>query len=151
MKAAEKLLEKAKASGKVKERDEYLRLAPKNEQGVPTPNGPHKLKLVGDKIGTNNLGEQQLHVTVLEGKTQKLWTIPLKDKEGNLHYLVQTLAQYNEGDEIVVEMKKNGAKNYVEVKKVGDELPTITLDEDGEGASSELEDGEDVPPDDIPF
>src|SRR5438105_2713642 len=115
MNTAKQLFDKASQSGKVKEREEYLRLAPKNEQGVPTPNGPHKLTLVSDKVGTNNLGEQQLQVSVTEKGIPKLWTIPLKDKEGNLHYLVQTLATYEPGDEIIVEMKKNGAKNYVEV------------------------------------
>ena len=105
------------------------------------------------------MGEQQLHVTVTEKGKQKLWTIPLKDKDGNLHYLVQALADYAAGDEIVVEMKKNGAKNYVDIRRVGelkagDELPDINLDEDGENAGGGVETlppSEDISPEEIPF
>ena len=159
MNAAKKVLEKAQVAGKVREREEYLRLAPKNEQGVPTPNGPHKVKLISDKIGTNNMGEQQLQVVVVEGKHQKLWTMPLKDKEGNLHYLVQALADYEPGDELIVEMKKNGAKSYVDVRKVGemkagDEVPSINLDEDSEDVATggdEEEGGDDSAGEEVPF
>lgn len=79
-------------------------------------------------------GVKRLEVTVIEGGKQKLWTIDLKGKDGNLHYLVQTLKDYNEGDEVIVEMKNANGRNFVQVRKVGeikagDEIPVIDLNE----------------------
>ena len=116
MNTAKQQLDRAQAAGKVKERDNYLSLAPKNSEGVSTPNGQHRIVLVKDEKTTNSMGKEQLTVTVKEGGVEKIWNIKLKDDEGNLHYLVQILADYNEGDELIVEMKKNGAKNFVDVK-----------------------------------
>lgn len=160
MNTAKQQLDRAQAAGKVKERDNYLSLAPKNSEGVPTPNGQHRIVLVKDEKTTNSMGKEQLTVTVKEGGVEKIWNIKLKDDEGNLHYLVQILADYNEGDELIVEMKKNGAKNFVDVKRVEasmhpESIKTIQLDEDGEEILPPLHGGkkesEDINPADIPF
>lgn len=143
-------------AGKVRERDEFLKLAPQNSAGVPVPNGPHTIVLVSDKLGKDSMGNDRLEVTVKEQGVTKLWTIPLKDKEGNLHYLVQALSVYPEGETLVVEMKKKGPKNYVDVRKVGelkagDEIPTVHLDENGEEDDGIGEGGQDGESGDIPF
>lgn len=162
MKNSEIILGRAKDAGKVKERDSYLSLAPKNEQGVPTPNGPHTIIVLNDKITKTNEGVDQMTYTVSEGGKEKLWNVKLWNIDQNtgektLHYLVQALAEYNEGDKLIVQMKKNSSKNFVDVKKVGheDDIPTIQLNE-------ELEDGlpslsgepiatEEIDPTSIPF
>lgn len=145
MKNSERIFNQAKDQGQVKERDNYLSLAPKNDLGVPTPNGPHMIILVADKPTVNNEGIEQMSYTVLEDGVQKIWNVKKwqinpNTAEKTLHYVVQTLASLDEGDKVTVEMKKNGAKNFVDIKKVGHEenIPTIQLDEELESDLPEL-------------
>lgn len=119
--------------------------------------GAHTIMLVSDSIGKgkdpmSGAEVEQLQVIVTEGGVEKMWNIPLKDKESNLHYLVQRLAEFNEGDTLVVEMKKKGMRNFIDVKSLsqakaagertveqGEEIPVINLDD------------EEIKAEDIPF
>lgn len=83
-----------------------------------------------------------------EDGEQKQYTVPVKARDtGDLHYLVQRLAEVKEGETIVLEMKKRGIKNYVEVSSVDgtpiepadDHVDDIT-DEDVEEKFEELSD-----------
>lgn len=159
MKNSESIFNQAKDKGQVKERDTYLSLAPKNASGVPTPNGPHYITLVSDAPTKNNEGIDQMSYTVMEGGKEKVWNVKLWNIDQNtgektLHYVVQTLKDFNEGDRLVVEMKKNGTKNFVDIKKAEGEIPTIQLDEELESDLPDLhaksdakaeDDAEDIP------
>ena len=52
---------------------------------------------------------------VEENGEKKEYRTKVKNKEGKLNYLVQRLAEIEEGDEVILEMKKMGIKNYIEV------------------------------------
>jgi hypothetical protein len=54
------------------------------------------------------------------------------DASGNLHYLIARLAETEINEELIVEMKKKGARSYVDVQRSAGEIPSINLDETSE-------------------
>src|SRR3990167_5955035 len=119
-----------------------LNLCPKNENGVPTPNGPHRVRTVSDRLvkGTDNNGNEITMVKYVleEDGEQKFYRVPLKNKNDEVHYLVQRMAEIKEGQEIIMECLKKGPKNFIRVTEVGnsteneideDEIPIINQDE----------------------
>lgn len=97
-----------------------LVLAIKTERGTQGT-GPHKVKLISDKIvmGTEfKTGKQRHEVEYLieENGKQKKYRVPVKDKNNEIHYLIQRLAGYNEGDEVILEYKRQGLTGYIDVK-----------------------------------
>lgn len=112
-----------------------LRLGNKTPKGTVST-GPHRVKLVADKIVKGlhpKTGKEIDFVRYLveeNGETKTYQTKKLDDK-GELSYLVQRLAEINEGQEVILEMKKQGIKNYIEVSPVvGGE--SVEIDEDDE-------------------
>jgi len=155
--SAKELFDKASAAGKT--RKPYLQLGEKQEGGGVKSTGKHVVKIISDKVGTGKdpfteEPRQELQMVVSENGVEKLWNIPVKDKNGNLHYLVERLAEVPEGATISLEMKSKGMKNYIELRVVGEgekEIPTIQLNEDGDGDTPPLDGGEDIPLEAIPF
>lgn len=148
MKVSKELMEKAGIKPK-------LKLGVKTERGVQST-GPHKVKMVSDKIvqgldrETGKVIEYVKYVVEEDG-TEKEYRTRLKHKEtGELQYLVQNLAQIEEGQEVIMEMKKAGVKNYIEVRHpdgsvitddeqddvapVAEDVPEDISDEDVDGA-----------------
>lgn len=116
MKTSQELLKQAGIQPK-------LRLGNKTPHGVVS-NGPHRVKMLADKVvkGTHpKTGKEIDYVRYLveeNGETKTYQTKQLNDK-GELSYLVQRLAEIKEGAEVILEMKKQGVKNYIEVTPVG--------------------------------
>ena len=98
-----------------------LRLGAKTDHGVVS-NGPHRVKFVADKEvkGKDFNGKEIDMVAYLveENGEKKSYRVPKLNKQGEVNYLVIRLAEVNEGDEVILEMKKKGIKNYVEVSPV---------------------------------
>lgn len=114
-----------------------LQLGTKTEHGIVS-SGPHKVKLLRDKevTGTDVNGKQIALVRYLleENGEQRIYDVKKLNASGDIHYLVQKLATYPEGSEVIIEMKKRGIKNYVDVQPAG------------ESGSAEVEDEElDIP------
>lgn len=160
---AKVLFEKAQSAGKTTK--PYLALGNKDEEtGAVVATGPHIIKLVSDSLGKGTdpfTGKErdELHVVVLEGGVEKMWNIPVKNKDGNLHYLVQRLAEFKPGDELVVEMKRKGMKNYIEVKWATTSMKAVAekkqtaqsaLEETVEKVEDVLQE-EELGADDVPF
>lgn len=90
---------------------------------------------------------QYVKYVVEEDGVQKEYRTRLKHKEtGELQYLVQNLSQIEEGQEVIMEMKKMGPKNYVEVRHVDGSKITDEEQEDIDPAS---EDVDDIPEDEV--
>lgn len=113
-----------------------LRLGNKKAGGGTVSTGAHRVKLVADKMVKGNdpkTGKEIDYVRYLleeDGETKTYQTKKLNDK-GELSYLVQRLAEINEGQEVILEMKKQGIKNYIEVSPVvGGESVEIEDDEE---------------------
>lgn len=107
--------------------------------------GPHTVRLISDKIvkgrdrESGNIVELVKYV-LEEGGVKKEYRCPLKHKEtGELHYLVQILSKVPENTEVIMEMKKQGPRNYVEVRNL--DGTRIDSDEPTEG-QYEPEDGD---------
>ena len=83
--------------------------------------GPHRVKFIADKErkGTDKESGQEIDVVsylVEENGEKRSYVVPKFDKRsGEVHYLVQRLADINEGEEVILEMKRRGFKNYIEV------------------------------------
>lgn len=110
---------------------------------MPTPNGPHRVRTVSDRLvkGTDNNGNEITMVKYVleEDGEQKFYRVPLKNKNDEVHYLVQRMAEIKEGQEIIMECLKKGPKNYIRVTEVGnstegeieeDDIPVINQDEE---------------------
>lgn len=101
-----------------------LRLGIKKDGGGVESTGPHTVKMVSDKIvqgldrETGKMIEYVKYIVEEDG-VQKEYRTRLKHKEtGELQYLVQNLSQVEEGETVILEMKKMGVKNYIEVRHV---------------------------------
>ncbi len=120
-----------------------LRLGIKGSRGV-TPTGPHKVKIIEDKLikKLNTEGVEEVFVRYIfeEDGEKKQYDAHMKGKGStDPHYLVQALAEVEPGEELILEMKKAGVKNYIEVTRMKTgETERAEADDDGrddEGAT----------------
>lgn len=112
-----------------------LRLGLKKEGGGVQSTGPHTVKMISDKIiqgldrDTGKVIEYVKYIVEEDG-VQKEYRTRLKHKEtGELNYLIQNLSQVEEGDTVILEMKKMGVKNYIEVRHQ-DGTPLTDVEQD---------------------
>lgn len=101
-----------------------LRLGDKLEKGGIKPTGPHKVKMLSDRIikgkdPRTNKEIELVEYTMEENGEKKIYKTKLRGDDGLPSYLVQRLAEVKEGEEIILEMKKQGMKNYVSVTPIG--------------------------------
>lgn len=127
METSKQILEKAGIKPK-------LQLGIKGDNGVATT-GPHTVKLIADKeiSGTDETGKPIPMVRFLLEENGEMKTYDVRKFKKNsedIHYLVQRLAGYKEGTIIILEMKRKGIKNYVEVRMVNEPDEAEVEDED---------------------
>jgi len=121
-----------------------LHLAIKTKKGVQGT-GTHQVKMISDRIikGTDyQTGKERLEVEYLleENGEKKKYSVPMKDKNGEVHYLVQRLAEVEEGEEIILEYKRQGLKGFIQIERIGSvsepkeikdlDIPVIEKEED---------------------
>lgn len=100
-----------------------LRLAVKKQGGGVISTGSHRVKLLEDKIikgQDKDTGKEIEYVryVVEENGEKKHYDTKLKNKQGELSYFVQRMADVAEDDEVVLTCKRAGMKNYIEVLPV---------------------------------
>lgn len=130
-----------------------LRLGNKTENGVQST-GPHRVKFLADKetTGVDSMTGKEIPVVaylVEENGEKKSYRVPKLDKKGEINYLVIRLAEIEEGQEAILEMKRSGIKNYVDVVPVKteahvsvvdyDDIPIISEDENEQTTDSQAE------------
>ena len=111
-----------------------LRLGLRLPAGGVKPTGPHRVTVLEDRIikkvdPKDGKDKEWVSYTVQENGEKKVYDTLLRDKNGGLSYLVQRFAEINEGDEVILEMKKQGAKNYIEIS-LPTHSSTTEVDED---------------------
>lgn len=112
-----------------------LRLGEKLPKGGVKGNGPHKVKIISETL-TNGKDKdtgkpvQVIEYLVEEGGVKKKWIQPLY-KKGEPNYLLERLSEIAEGEEFILEMRKSGMKNYVDVQRLGD-ASSVEYEEDEE-------------------
>lgn len=115
---------------RLQEAAKALKLYPKLKLGEKLPGsgvkstGPHTIKITAEPTTTTimKMGKPtKVFKFLVEEKGQLYkWFVPIYNKEGEGHYLIERLQFVAVGEEIVVEMKKAGARNFIEVRPVGD-------------------------------
>lgn len=143
-------MEKSKELLKVNKVVPFLKLAIKKDGGGTVGTGPHKVKLLKDKVGKKREYHTGKEIYVMwyfveENGEEKKYPVPVKDDNNEVHYLIQRLAEFSEGEEIIMEYKRKGAMGYIDVRSVkdsvveketlppevsDDEIPVIEEDED---------------------
>lgn len=133
---------------RIKEAARHFKLYPKvcfgemrgNDRGnlVFFPNNiPHRVVITDEPttvmINKNNQPVRAFKFIVEENGELYKWLVPLVNDRGEGHYLIDRLNTLgiNVGDEVVLEMKKRGPRNYIQVTRAGEE-----------------EEEEEIPPDD---
>lgn len=118
-----------------------LRLGIKLEGGGVQVTGPHQVKFLEEPttiMGKDEKGQprKELKFIVEEKGIKYRWHIPILGKDGQPSYLIERLMDIEVGDERILEMKKQGMKNYIDVRMPGEESelpeddePVIQLDE----------------------
>jgi hypothetical protein len=112
-----------------------LRLGIKLDGGGVKSTGPHRVKVLKDAIikradPATGKEAEWVRYTIEEGEEKKVYDTRLKDKSGQLSYLVQRFAEIPEGHEVLLEMKKRGVKNYIQVTSINDQSQVEMEDED---------------------
>jgi hypothetical protein len=120
-----------------------LQLGIKSGRGV-TSTGKHTVKMISDKIIKKPAMEEGddvhwVRYIVEEDGVQKQYDTRMKQKGGvDPSYFVQAMAAIEPGEEITLEMKKAGIKNYIEIVRtsVGE---TEMVEDDEEGRDITIE------------
>ena len=148
-----------------------LKLFTKREEGGTQTTGPHTVKLIDSKIikGVDFDTRKDIFIVRLlveENGEQKKYDFPMRDKKGDIHYLVHRLAEFEEGSEVVLEGKSQGGRSFTDVHPVDsisessqEEIPTISQDDDipvvedkpKNPQTERSDDGDDIKVEDIPF
>lgn len=89
------------------------------------PTGPHKVKIVAEPTTTivmkMGVATKVFKFLVNEDGQLYKWYVPVMNKDNTEgHYLIERLQFVNVGEEITLEMKKQGGRNFVEVLRAGD-------------------------------
>lgn len=129
-------MERIREAAKVYKLYPKLQLGTKLEKGGVQSTGPHTVKLLAEPttVMMNKGGRQVKGFKFLveeNGQTFK-WLVPLTNDQNEGHYLIDRLNTMNVevGEEIVLEMKKRGVKNYVEVTRPGESAHEDEVEEE---------------------
>jgi len=111
-----------------------LRLGIKLPKGGVKSTGPHRVKILEDKIIRDldiESGKEVEFVRYIleEQGERKIYQTKIKNKQGELSYLIQRLAELSEGSEVILEMQRQGIKNYVSVTPLDNSQPIEVEDE----------------------
>jgi hypothetical protein len=131
-------------------------LLPKLQLGIKTAKGVkstgiHTVKVIEDKIVRKPIreeGDDGYYVRYIfeENGEKKQYDTRMKEKGGvDPSYFVQAMANVEPGEEITLEMKKSGVKNYVEIiRKSSGEVERADADEEEGGNGDLVEDLMDI-------
>lgn len=115
----------------------WLRLGTKKDGGAVISTGPHEVKIVSDRLvkkfdRKTNKDVPAIEYVFEENGVQKRYTAKIMGENGSVSYFIQKMGEFNIGDIITLEMRKNGPKNYIDVNGTNggevDEIPIINAD-----------------------
>ena len=122
-----------------------LRLAEKQDKGGIKSTGPHRVIVGPSKLGEEmdpETGKQRqiIQYEMTERGVKKVWNVPIRYRKGEPNYLIERMADIQEGEEIILESKRNGIKNYTSITRVNG---STDIEDDDEHQAQEPEE-EDV-------
>lgn len=99
-----------------------LKLGEKLEKGGVKPTGPHRVKFLEEPvvvlITSEGKSVKAFRFIVQENEQNYRWIVKILNKENQPNYLVERLMDIEVGEERILEMKKQGARNYIDIRKV---------------------------------
>ena|SRR3990167_36027 len=127
-----------------------LRLGIKQDKGGVVSTGPHKVKILEDKIirkpePLTGKDIEWVRYILEENGEKKQYDTKLKSKDGQLSYLIQRFAEIKEGEEVIMEMEKLGSKNYIKVTPVGS-ASSVEVDDEEDDGRDDVGAGENLDP-----
>jgi len=153
---SKKLLRKSQEAGG--EEPERLQLGTKIDGGGVKSTGKHIVKLISQKAVKGqdfhtNEERAEIEYVFEEDGIEKFYRVPVKNKVNKLHYLIRAMAGVINGEEISLEMKSSGGKNFVELNHMGgvEEDLDEPADEEEEESKAEQEEGVELDISKIPF
>ncbi len=101
-----------------------LRLGEKLKGGGVKSYGPKHVKFLSEPVGVSKKDftgklQKMLRFEVEHNKNRYYWYAKVLNAEGEGNYLLEKLVDVKPGDERILEMSKQGARNYVDVREVG--------------------------------
>lgn len=115
---------------RLKEAAKVLKMYPKLKLGEKMPGsgvkstGPHRVKFLAEptttKMRKGSTVVKAFKFIVEENGVLYKYLIPITNEDNEGHYLVEHLKDVKPGEEVILEMKKSGAINYIDVKRDGD-------------------------------
>ena len=127
-----------------------LELARQLEGGGTRSTGPHIVRVLDEKlvIGKDyqtGAEREEMRYLLEEAGEKKSYSVPVKDKNGELHYLIQRFAEIEPGEEIILEAKKKGIRTYIDLQRVNnitgktptDDIPVIEENESEQNTNDE--------------
>ena len=123
-----------------------LRLAEKNPKGGVTSTGPHRVRFLGSKLvdGTDpekpGKVRQEIHYRVDENGVEKVWIVPILNKQGQPNYLLERISEIADGEEVILETKRSGAKNYTSVVRIANSFEAEDDEQEEEKAEEKNDD-----------
>lgn len=114
-----------------------LRLGIQKPKGGVISSGPHRVKIMSDRIISEmnfetNKEEPHIVYTVEENGVTKEYHRKVKNKKGELDYLVQRLADLAPGSEVILEMVRRGARNHIVITPLNSSDEAIEEDDESE-------------------
>ena len=134
---SKQLYNKAKEKGKVSQIIPFLELAKKvkDEYGKPKgtkSTGPKKVKFLEDKVvmgkdfSTGTEREEMEYIFEENGERKK-YRKPIHGEDGNLHYFIEGMKDFNYGDELILEYIKKGKTGFIDIREIdGQEEESIS-------------------------
>ena len=137
---SKQLYDKAKEADKVKSGLPWLKLVVKviredGTSGGVKGTGEHIVEFISDKAvdGKDYHTKEEIkevEYTFKEDNEEKRYRIAVYGKDGNLHYLIERLKDFNYGDKIKLEYKRDGSKGFIAVESIDtnasdDDIPII--------------------------
>jgi hypothetical protein len=113
-----------------------LKLGIKLAGGGVKSTGPHHVAFLLEPtviVGKDdkNVPRKELRFEVEEAGIRYRWQAPIMGKDGQPSYLIEKLMHISVGEERILEMMRNGARNYIDVRTL-DEAPDDPPDDEDE-------------------
>lgn len=126
-----------------------LKLAPKNERGVATPNGKHEVLFVADQVITlkhpkRNRPEPFVRYIFQDAGQNKTYDRPVKDDNGQLHYFIEQMSEVEEGETVILEARRTGANLYISVEKTNKPKVQVVFKKNEDLEDADLDDEDEI-------
>ncbi len=132
----------------VKQVMDSLGVLPKLHLGLKTPKGavstgPHTVTFLSEPepITSKDFAGKPgkyLRFEVEENGLRMHWRVAVLNREGQANYLLERLVTIKPGDVRVLEMRKAGMKNYIDIREVGAEASVPDEDEGEEDTPEDI-------------